>query len=75
MLGRKGDAKEAAMAAERTLKVGVGGFGGIGLPVARWLAAGQQGLELAAASARNVGRAKDKLATFGSAAPVVNAAW
>jgi len=59
------------MAAERTLKVGVGGFGGIGLPVARWLAAGQQGLELAAASARNVGRAKDKLATFGSAAPVV----
>lgn len=59
------------MAAERKLKVAIGGFGGIGLPVARWLAAGQPGLELSAVSARNVERARDKLATFDSTAPVV----
>ena len=56
---------------ERKLKVAIGGLGGIGLPVARWLAAGQPGLELAAVSAANPGRARERLAAFGSGVPVV----
>jgi len=59
------------MAMEQTLKVAIGGMGGIGLPVARWLAAGQSRLELTAVSASNVARAKDRLASLGSAALVV----
>lgn len=35
------------------LKVGIGGLGAIGLPVARWLAGGWPGLALAAVSARD----------------------
>ncbi len=53
------------------LGVGIGGLGAIGLPVARWLAAGPPGLRLAAISARDRARAADRLASEGIAAPVV----
>jgi aspartate dehydrogenase len=56
------------------LKVGVGGLGTIGLPVARWLAAGPAGLRLVAVSARNRERAIERLSAAGIAVPVVSAA-
>jgi aspartate dehydrogenase len=55
----------------RKLTVAIAGLGGIGLPVARWLAAGQPGYELVAVSARNVARASERLARLGSAVPVL----
>jgi aspartate dehydrogenase len=55
----------------RKLTVAIAGLGGIGLPVARWLAAGQPGYELVAVSARNVARASERLARIGSAVPVL----
>lgn len=61
------------MASDRsgTLGVGIGGLGAIGLPVARWLAGGPPGLRLAAISARDRGRAADRLAAEGIVVPVV----
>jgi aspartate dehydrogenase len=59
--------------AERTLRVGVGGLGTIGLPVTRWLATEPPGLRLVAVSARNRERAVERLAAAGIAAPVVPA--
>jgi aspartate dehydrogenase len=55
----------------RKLKVALGGLGGIGLPVARWLVAGHPAVELAAVSAQNMARAAERLARLGSAVPVV----
>lgn len=55
------------------LRVGIGGLGTIGLPVARWLASRPPGLTLAAVSARDTRRAAERLAAAGVAAPVVPA--
>ena len=55
---------------KRTLKVGIGGLGAIGLPVARWLASKPPGLRLAAVSARDRARAAKRLAAAGIKAPV-----
>ncbi len=60
--------------AGKTLGVGIGGVGTIGLPVARWLAGGPQGLRLVAVSARNRERAAERLSAHGIAVPVVPAA-
>jgi aspartate dehydrogenase len=54
------------------LRVGVGGFGTIGGAVARHLDDGIAGLELAAISARNRGRAAQKLSGFRKRVPVVS---
>ncbi len=59
--------------ARTTLDVGIGGLGTIGLPVARWLAAGPPGLRLVAVSARNRDRATERLAALGISVPVVSA--
>lgn len=56
---------------DEVLKVGVGGLGAIGLPVARGLARGLPGLALAAVSARDRPRAEARLAAAGIAVPVV----
>jgi aspartate dehydrogenase len=61
------------VAADKTYRVGVGGLGAIGLPVARRLAGGLPGLTLAAVSARDLPRARSRLAAFGISAPVVAA--
>ncbi|MGO8920148.1 MAG: aspartate dehydrogenase [Stellaceae bacterium] len=63
-----------ALAADKTLRVGLGGLGAIGLPVARRLAAGLPGLTLAALSARDPARAEARLAALGIGAPVVSLA-
>ena len=55
------------------LGVGIGGLGTIGLPVARWLAAGPPGLRLVAVSARNRERAAERLSDLGIAVPVIPA--
>ena len=60
-----------AMAADRSLRVGLGGLGAIGLPLARRLAAGIPGLRLAALSARDLPSAAARLAQLGIAVPVV----
>jgi len=59
--------------AKDTLRVGIGGLGTIGLPVARWLATQPQGLSLVAVSARNRERAIERLSSSGIAVPVVPA--
>lgn len=59
--------------AENVLRVGIGGLGTIGLPIARWLATSPSGLRLVAVSARNRERAVERLAASGIAAPVVAA--
>jgi aspartate dehydrogenase len=53
------------------LRVAVAGLGGIGITVVKRLVAGMPGLALAAVSARDEARARDKLAAIGSSAPVV----
>ena len=53
------------------LRVGVGGLGAIGLPVARRLDHGLPGLELAAVSARRRDVAERKIADFKAPVPVV----
>lgn len=58
-------------AADKPLRVGLGGLGAIGLPVARRLAAGLPGLALVAVSARDLGRAEARLGQFGIAVPAV----
>jgi aspartate dehydrogenase len=57
----------------KALRVGVGGLGTIGLPVARWLAGRPPGLILAAVSARNTRRAEERLAAVGISTPVIPA--
>jgi aspartate dehydrogenase len=56
---------------EDGLRVGIGGLGTIGLPVARWLATGPAGLRLVAVSAQNRERAAERLSANGIAVPVV----
>ena len=58
-------------AARRGLTVAVGGFGAIGRAVARRLDEGIAGLVLAAVSARDAGRAAERLAGFRRPVPVV----
>jgi aspartate dehydrogenase len=61
-------------AADKTLRVALGGLGAVGLPVARRLAAGLPGLSLAAVSARDLGRAAARLQALGIAVPIVRLA-
>ncbi len=56
------------------LRVGVGGLGAIGLPLARRLDRGLHGLELAAVSARDRSGAAAKIANFQRPVPVVSLA-
>jgi aspartate dehydrogenase len=58
-------------AADKTLRVALGGLGAVGLPVARRLAAGLPGLSLAAVSARDPDRAAARLRALGIAVPIV----
>lgn len=58
-------------AADKSLRVALGGLGAIGLPVARRLAAGLSGLTLAAVSARHPGRAETRLAELDIRVPIV----
>ena len=55
------------------LRIAVAGLGAIGFPVAERLAAGMDGLELTAASARDVDRAQERLAEARIAVPVLPA--
>jgi len=48
------------------LKVGIAGLGAIGMPVARWLDDGVEGLTLSGVSAGNVERARSRVADFAS---------
>lgn len=59
---------------DKTLRVGLGGLGAIGLPVARRLAAGLPGLTLAAVAIRDRRRAEPRLAAHGIDVPVVSPA-
>ncbi len=63
---------------KQALKVGIGGLGTVGLPVARWLDEGQdggaEGLVLAAVSAENRDRAQRRMFGFRTPAPVVGLA-
>lgn len=56
----------------RALKVAIGGFGAIGSQVARRLDEGIDGLELAAVSARDLGRAREALSAFRRPVPAVS---
>jgi aspartate dehydrogenase len=56
------------------LRVGLGGLGAIGLPVARWLDGGVDGLRLAAVSANNRERAESRMAALNNPVPVVGLA-
>ena len=61
------------MSARRS-RVAVAGLGAVGLPVARALAAGIEGLELAAVSARDRDRARRRMAAIAPEIPVLPAA-
>lgn len=52
-------------------KVAIAGLGAVGMPVAKWLDRGVDGLELAAVSAANVERAKSRVADFHNPPPVL----
>lgn len=62
------------MVERRILKVGIGGFGAIGLKVATALDAGIEGLNLAAVSARRREEAAQRMRGFRTPAPVVGLA-
>lgn len=55
----------------RALKVGIAGLGAIGMPVARWLDGGVDGLSLAGVSAGDRVRAAERVADFHTPPPVV----
>ena len=57
----------------KPLRVGVAGLGAIGMPVARRLDAGIDGLRLSAVSARDLDRAGERVADFATALDVVPA--
>lgn len=57
---------------EHPLKVGIAGLGAIGMPVARWLDAGVDGLTLAGVAAGDKTRAAARVADFGSPPPVLD---
>jgi len=54
------------------LRVGIGGLGTVGLPVAEWLDGGVRGLTLSAVSAGDKERARDRAAAFKTPVPVVD---
>jgi len=56
------------------MRVGIGGLGTVGFPVACWLDGGVPGLELAAVSAADKGRARERVAGFKTDVPVVDLA-
>ena len=56
----------------KPLKVGVAGLGAVGMPVARWLDGGVDGLVLAAVSAGDKERAKSRVADFKTPPPVLD---
>lgn len=56
------------------LRVGIGGLGAIGMPVARWLDAGVPGLTLSAVSAGDKAGAANRVGDFRSPPPVVGLA-
>jgi aspartate dehydrogenase len=56
---------------EHALRVGIGGFGAIGLRVAQELDRGISGLRLVAISARDVAKAEQKMTSFARPVPVV----
>jgi aspartate dehydrogenase len=53
------------------LRVGIGGLGTIGLPVAKWLDRGVEGLTLTAVSAADRERAQERVAELKTSVPVV----
>ena len=53
------------------LRVGIGGLGTIGLPVAKWLDRGVEGLTLTAVSAADRERARERVAELKTSVPVV----
>jgi aspartate dehydrogenase len=63
--------KVAAMAAQRSLRVGIAGFGTIGTVVAAHIDRGINGVALAAVSARDIARAERAMAGFARPVPVV----
>lgn len=60
-----------APSAQATLKIGIGGFGTIGGAIGDRLDAGIKGLMLAAVAARDIKKAKDRMARFTTPVPVV----
>lgn len=54
-----------------TLKVAIGGLGAVGMPVARWLDGGVEGLELTAVSAARVEHAQERVAGFKKPPPIL----
>ena len=54
-----------------TLKVAICGLGAVGMPVARWLDGGVDGLTLAAVSANDIERAKTRVSDFNNPPPVL----
>ncbi|MFQ5766296.1 MAG: aspartate dehydrogenase [Rhodospirillales bacterium] len=56
---------------KRALRVAIGGLGTVGLPVARWLDCGVEGLTLAAVSAGDRERAETRVDGFTTPVPVV----
>lgn len=54
-----------------TLRVGICGLGAVGMPLARWLDGGVTGITLAAVSAANIERAKQRVAEFNEPPAVV----
>jgi len=54
------------------LKVAIGGLGAVGMPAAIWLDQGVPGLKLAAISAGNKDRAKERVSDFKSPPPVLS---
>ena len=59
-------------ASGKTLKVGVAGLGAVGMPVARWLDSGVEGLTLSGVSAGNKDRARKRVSDFGTPPPVLD---
>jgi len=56
----------------QVLKVAVAGLGAVGMPVAKWLDAGQPGLRLVAVSAGDKARAEKRVANFKTQPPVLD---
>lgn len=54
-----------------TIKVALCGLGAVGMPVAKWLDSGVDGLELVALSAGDLDRAKDRVSGFNAPPPVL----
>jgi len=59
---------------KKSLRVGIGGLGTVGLPVAQWLDGGVEGLVLTAVSAANQDRAQKRVGAFQTKVPVIGLA-